>query len=171
MADRLFVSGDCHYDVDIKKLTTKNFPEQKNLDKDDVVVLMGDIALCWDSGRQDKYIQKWHENKNYSTLCVCGNHDNPKLIKTFPIVEKYGGKVYQITPHVCYAMTGEVYKICSYTCLVINGADSHDREIRTEGVDWWKEERISLEDINRAYKNLEKVNFKVDFIVSNPPYI
>lgn len=128
---------------------------------------MGDAGICWDGGKFDAYCQKWHEEKNYTTLAVAGNHENYDIIKKLPIVEKWGGKVYQVSPHIFYTVSGELYNICGYNCLVINGADSHDKERRKEGRDWWKDERISEEDLKNAYKNLEKVDFKVDFIFSH----
>lgn len=167
MANRLFVSGDCHQDYDWHKLTTQCFPEQKNLDRNDVVILMGDIGLCWDGSKQDRYIQKWHEDKNYTTFCVRGNHDNADLIKQLPLVDKFDGKAYQVSPHVFYAKTGELYNICGYKCLVINGADSMDRWRRKEGVDWWAEETISHEDIVKAKFKLAEIDYKYDFLFSH----
>lgn len=173
MANRLFLTGDCHGDYDWHKLTTPCFPDQKELDRDDVVVIMGDVALCWDGGRSDKYIQNWHENKNYTTFAIAGNHENYDLIKELPIIKKWGGSVRQVTPHVFYACSGEVYNICGYKCLAVNGADSHDvflsdgTRYRTEGENWWAAEQISQEDVGNAFAALSKVDNRVDFVFSH----
>ena len=129
---------------------------------------MGDFGVCWDGGKQDKYIQEWHESKNYTTLAIAGNHENYDIISGLPIVEKWGGKVYQVTPHVFYTITGEVYDIAGYRCLAVNGADSHDREIRKEGINWWSEERITPEQIFNMFNKLDGKNIhKVNFIFSH----
>lgn len=164
---RLFLTGDTHGDYDFHKLTTHCFPVQKELTRDDVVVVMGDFGVCWDGGEQDRYIQSWHENKNYTTFAVRGNHDAVPLIKNLPLVDKFGGKAYQVSPHVFYAKTGELYDICGYKCLIINGADSHDKEIRIEGKNWWADETISHEDIVKAKFKLAEIDYKYDFLFSH----
>ena len=51
----LFVTGDLHGDHDWSKLNTENFPIQKELTKDDYVVVLGDFGAVWDGGKSDKY--------------------------------------------------------------------------------------------------------------------
>ena len=128
---------------------------------------MGDAGICFYGDKSDKYIQKWHESKPYTTFAVRGNHDSTTIIKSLPLVQKFGGLAYEVSPHVYYAKSGEIYNICGYKCLVINGAVSMDAARRREGYDWWADEGISKEDLDNAYKNLEKVDFKVDFIFSH----
>ena len=53
---RVFVTGDTHNMLDWKKLNTSNFPEQKKLTKDDIVIIAGDAGIVWDQGKQDGYI-------------------------------------------------------------------------------------------------------------------
>lgn len=171
---RLFVTGDCHGDYDHHKLTTRLFPDQAELTRDDVVLITGDFGVCWDGGKQDQYIQKWHEDKNYTTLSIAGNHENYDILKTLPVVEKWGGKVMQVTPHVFYTITGEVYNIAGYKCLAINGADSHDRGNRTVGKNWWAEETITktqMADITLGLR--QKGIKKIDFVFTHTggPYV
>ena len=131
------------------------------------MVIMGDAGVCWDGGKQDRYIQRWHENKNYTTLFIRGNHEATDLIKKLPIVDKFNGKVYQVSPHVFYAVSGEIYDICGYRCLAINGADSHDMEIRKAGVNWWADEGVSHEAIVKAKFKLYEYDNKVDFLFAH----
>lgn len=131
------------------------------------MVIMGDAGVCWDGGKQDRYIQKWHENKNYTTLFIRGNHDATDLIKKLPVVDKFNGKVYQVSPHVFYTVSGEIYDICGYRCLAINGADSHDMEIRKAGVNWWADEGVSHEAIVKAKFKLYEYDNKIDFLFSH----
>lgn len=69
---RLFITGDCHGDIDFHKLTSKKFPEGNNLTKNDYVIVCGDMGVVWDGTKQDKYIQKWYESKPWTTLFVDG---------------------------------------------------------------------------------------------------
>ena len=88
----LFITGDTHgsqrahmNDVDgyMHRFNTDSFPEQKELTKDDYVIICGDFGGIWDSNRerveeskQEKYGLKWLENKPFTTLFVPGNHEN-----------------------------------------------------------------------------------------------
>jgi hypothetical protein len=162
--DRL---GDIHQNIDIGKFTTRHFPIQKELDKSDVMIVCGDAGLIWDGSNEDKYWQKWLNEKSFTTFCCLGNHENYNLINEYPIIEIFSGKARQIQPSVFYAISGEIYVINNKSFLFINGADSQDKEWRTEGKSWWPQEQITSTDISHAFYNLEKYDFNVDYIISH----
>ena len=88
----IFVTGDTHgaerigyYSVDgfIPRLNMKSFPEQKELSKQDVVIICGDFGGVWETNRlefkesaKEKYGLDWLEDKPFTTLFVPGNHEN-----------------------------------------------------------------------------------------------
>ena len=41
----IYLTGDLHGSIDISKLNTRNFPEQKIMTKQDYVVILGDFGL------------------------------------------------------------------------------------------------------------------------------
>ena len=69
----IYITGDTHIPIDINKLSTKVFKEQKNLTKDDFLIVCGDFGGVWDGGKHDKYWLDWLQKKNFSTLYVAGN--------------------------------------------------------------------------------------------------
>ena len=82
---RIFITGDTHGDIDYAKLNTRQFKEQKNLTKDDYVIVLGDFGVLWNSytkycpdrlSKRDLNFINWYENKNFTTLWIDGNHDN-----------------------------------------------------------------------------------------------
>lgn len=162
--DRL---GDIHQNIDIGKFTAKRFPIQKELDKSDIMIICGDAGLVWDGSSEDKYWQKWLNEKNFTTFCCLGNHECYPLINEYPVVEIFGGKARQIQPSVFYAISGEIYVINNKSFLFINGADSRDKDLRIEGKSWWPQEQITSKDISHAFYNLEKYDFSVDYIISH----
>ena len=162
--DRL---GDLHQNIDICKLAVSCFPVQKELDKSDVMIICGDAGLVWDSSNEDKYWQKWLNEKNFTTFCCLGNHECYPLINEYPVVEIFGGKARQIQSSVFYAVSGEIYTINGKKMLFINGTDSHDKEWRTEGKSWWPQEQITEAEIDNALENLSGHNFQVDYIISH----
>lgn len=163
----IYVTGDTHQNINIKKLTTDFFPEQKFMNKNDYVIVCGDFGCVWDNSNSDKYWQRWFNNKNFTTLFVDGNHENFNLIKQYPISEWNGGKVQFITPSIIHLMRGEIYNIDEYSFFAMGGASSHDIEFRTENISWWKDELPNDQEYENAFKNLKKHNNKVDFIISH----
>lgn len=70
----IYVTGDTHQNINIKKLTIDFFPEQKFMTKNDYVIICGDFGCVWNGSNSDKYWQRWFDNKNFTTLFVDGNH-------------------------------------------------------------------------------------------------
>lgn len=163
----IYVTGDTHQNINIKKLTIDFFPEQKFMTKNDYVIICGDFGCVWNGSYSDKYWQRWFDNKNFTTLFVDGNHENFNLIKQYPISEWNGGKVQFITPSIIHLMRGEIYNIDGYSFFAMGGASSHDIEFRTENISWWRDELPNDQEYENAFKNLEKHNNKVDFIISH----
>ena len=60
----IYITGDTHIPVDIGKLSTKRFPEQKEMTKSDYVIICGDFGGVWDGSNEEKYWIKWLKNKN-----------------------------------------------------------------------------------------------------------
>lgn len=171
MNGRLFVTGDIHQSVDIHKLSSSNFKIKNDLTKNDILVITGDIGLVWNYGQtpfgEEKYWRNWLNNKPWTTFCTLGNHEAYNLIETFPIVEFCGGKARKISDSIYYEIRGEIYNLNGKICLSLGGAESMDKEFRTEGVSWWSQEQITEDDIRRARKNLKRYNYKVDYIFTH----
>ena len=171
MNGRLFVTGDIHQSVDIHKLSSSNFKIKNDLTKNDILVITGDIGLVWNYGQtpfgEEKYWRNWLNNKPWTTFCTLGNHEAYNLIETFPIVEFCGGRARKITDSIYYEIRGEIYNLNGKICLSLGGAESMDKEFRTEGISWWPQEQITEDDIRRARKNLRRYNYKVDYIFTH----
>ena len=88
----VFVTGDTHgphpfgyksVDGFMKRFHKDNFSEQKNLTKNDFVIICGDFGGIWDCNRfitgesdDEKFSLDWLENRPFTTLFVPGNHEN-----------------------------------------------------------------------------------------------
>ena len=167
MINVIWVTGDTHAPLDISKLNTTNWPEQKTLSKEDVLIITGDFGGVWDGSKTDKCWLDWFEKKKMTVVFCDGNHENFDLLNQYPVVEWMGGKVHQIRPTVFHLMRGEIYRIQEKTFFVLGGADSHDKDRRTEGINWWKEEHPSEEEIEYARQKLERINWEVDVVVTH----
>lgn len=163
----IYITGDVHQSHDIRKLNTRSWPEQKNLTRDDYLIVCGDMGIVWDDSQSDRYWRDWLEDKPFTTLFVDGNHENHRLLATYPVDEWNGGKIHKIRPHVYHLMRGQVFTINGIKVFTMGGASSHDKEYRTEGVSWWPEELPSDEEYVEAEKNLEANDWEMDLVVSH----
>lgn len=164
---KLLITGDTHGQTDIGKLTTKRFPFQKELTKDDVLVVLGDWGAIWYGDQRDNYMLKWWEQKPWTTFVVLGNHCNYDAIEKLPLDTAFGAPVRRISDSIVIAETGNIYTICDKKCLVLNGANSHDMWCRKAGVNWWAQEAITQDAANKALDSLAKVNNEIDYFFTH----
>ena len=161
----LYVTGDTHGGLNMRKLESKRFPEWKKFTKNDYVVVMGDFGI-WQNKRAYNFLF-WLEGKPFTTLFVEGNHEDYNFLKTFPDVDMFGGAVRKISDSIFQLKRGEVYTINGYKVFSFGGARSIDRSNRQEGVDWFPEEESTYEEEHNALNNLAKHNNQVDLIFAH----
>ena len=164
---RIYITGDTHCDIDWNKLNTSNFPEQKQMTKDDCVLIAGDFGGVWGMDKTDRYIIKTYESRNFTTLFVDGNHENHDALSEYPVEEWNGGKIHRISDTVIHLMRGQVYEIGGRKIFTMGGAQSTDMAGRKEGISWWAKELPSDEEYEEAFNNLKAHDFRVDYIVTH----
>ena len=171
--NRLFLTGDTHGDINIKKLSYRNFPLGRELDKNDCICILGDFGCIWNLDKGDNYWLNWLESRPFTTLFLPGNHENYPLLRSFPEEQWYGGTIRRIRPSVIMLERGEIFNIANATFFCMGGARSVDKVYRKEGKSWWPDEMPSYEEYQRATSNLERVSFQVTYILTHcgPNYI
>ena len=154
----IYITGDTHGGYDVDTILRRDF------NKDDVLIICGDFGYIFQINK--RYYEVEQLDRDYFLECVdCtvlwvdGNHENFERINQLPIEEKYGGKVHKVTDNCYHLIRGEKYDINGYKFLAIGGAESHDMHRRTEFVNWWKEESIIDEDIEKAIANSKDIDF------------
>lgn len=144
--NKLFVVGDLHGGVEgeLSFLDKKHFPEQSELTKEDIVFQLGDFGLVWYYPEcMDKYKKDFHKanelaDKNFTTFVIPGNHENYDLINSLPLIEKFGGMVYELKLRknsIFFAKRGEIYTINDKKIFTFSGATSafeHNRFTREQ---------------------------------------
>jgi hypothetical protein len=170
--NRIFVTGDTHGGQvgDAKKLTTRNFPEGKNLDKGDFVIVVGDFGYVWalnEPSKEELHNYKWFNERPWTTLFVDGNHENFDRLDFLPEEEMFGGKVGKLSDTIYHLKRGEIYTIAGRKILTMGGGMSIDKIYRTENISWWKEEAPSEKDYVNCLDNLRDHDNKVDVILTH----
>lgn len=149
--------------------THGEFRKIPKLPNENKLIVLGDFGFVWYNRFHSKYKcqQKNLLNFKNKTLVVLGNHENYSVIESLPIIEKYGGKVRKCTNNIFFLMNGEVYIIEDKKFFVMGGAKSVDRNNRIENVSWWGQELPTTSDYENGLANLEKHDYKVDYILSH----
>ena len=186
----IYITGDTH--SDFTRFTEEQFQIQSEMTKNDYVIICGDFGGVWtfeeESSRKKEALDRLN-NKNFTTLFVDGNHENyTRLYNDYPVEEWHGGKVHKIRDYVLHLMRGEIFGIDGKKFFVFGGAKSHDiqdgilnldveekiYEYRKRGAyfrirdfSWWNLELPTNEEMTNGIKNLEKVNYKVDYIITH----
>ena len=163
----IYITGDTHIPVDVQKLNSRRFAEQKQLTENDFVIICGDFGGVWDNSNEEHYWRKWLEKKKFTTLFADGNHENFEMLNKFPEIEFYGGKAHKISDKIIHLMRGQFFDIDGLKIFTFGGANSHDKEHRKEGKNWWKEEMPSKEEYETAFKNLELNQWKADVVITH----
>ena len=196
----VFLTGDIH--SNIHRFSTDVFYEQKEFsgNKDDnTIIVCGDFGIVWNATetKEEEWKLNWLEDKPFTTVFVCGNHDNHPRIAMYPVKEWNGGLVHEIRPHVLHLIRGEIYTIEGKRFFAFGGASSHDiqdgildpadfndydefrktwkkwdkeyRMFRVKGLTWWDTELPNQDEMTDGISNLEEYNWKVDYIITHSP--
>ena len=161
----IFITGDTHGFHDFPKLQ-RFATEHPELSESDYMIIAGDFGGVWSEKTLEKDLAPY-QNLPCTVLFIDGNHENFDLLERYPIEVWNGGKIHRITDKIIHLMRGQVYQIDGRSFFTFGGATSIDKYMRREGLEWWPQERPTDADIIEANKNLEKVGFEVDFIVTH----
>lgn len=185
----IFVTGDTHGDW-MTRLNSRSFPEGVELTKDDYVIICGDFGL-WHDTKEERYNLEWLDNKPFTTLFVCGNHENYDRLYEYSVEKWCGGKIHKICSSVFHLMRGQVFDIQGKRFFTFGGASSHDvqdgilepddpriskwyrdydKMFRINHTSWWKEELPSEEEMTEGMMNLKQNGSQVDYIITHSPY-
>lgn len=187
---KLYITGDTHNDF--TRFSAEEFPEQKELTKEDIVIICGDFGGIWDQeeSKSEKWWLNWLNNKPFTTVFVDGNHENHDRLDAMPTIFWKGGEIHQIRPTVFHLKRGQVFDFDGYKVFAMGGAKSHDikdgvlyrndpkialwkydptKLFRINKVSWWDREMPSNKEYKVALENLYAHNYNVDLIVSHCP--
>lgn len=188
----IFITGDTH--SDFRRFSAECFPEQKEMTRDDYVIICGDFGGVWNwqgESKEEAYWLNWLENKPFTTLFVDGNHECFPRLYSYPVIEWHGGCVHQVREHILHLMRGEIFEINGCSFFAFGGARSHDiqggilepddpnlkekcKKLDKEWVSyrinhrsWWEEEMPNQAEKGKGLSHLEEHGNQVDFIITH----
>lgn len=138
------------------------------LDENDTLIVLGDFGFIWDNSLELErtMLDALEKALPYTIAFVDGNHENFPMIQELETIEEWnGGRIGRISKNIIHLLRGEVYNLNGKKVGVCGGADSIDISWRTQGISWWPEERIGVQDVQNF---LEKTkNTKLDLVLTH----
>ena len=189
----IYLTGDTHGGFE-RRFNMHNFPGQREMTRDDYVIICGDFGGVWDAdgeSKQEKHWLDWFSQKNFTLLFIDGNHENFERLNEYPVVKWHGGKVHEIRTNILHLMRGQVFEIDGKMIFTFGGASSHDitggilekedpqfkkkkkqldREYisyRINHVSWWEQEMPSEAEMEEGKRNLKAHDYIVDYIITH----
>lgn len=157
---KIFICGDIHG-------WWGQFNIMLNKKNPDIIIQCGDFGW-WphfhNSRNFDGTRKPWNQhgikNPNTKIYWCDGNHENHEdlLIK----VKEHGRVPIEVMPNVFYMPRASTLELPNgMKLLFMGGAESIDKESRTQGVSWWPEETINQSDIYAL------PDIKIDAVISH----
>lgn len=147
--------GDIHGDFCYLPTLLKDIP------KDATIIQVGDFGF-WPNLYRGHYVDGWEQ---YWAQCewegkfyfIDGNHESHPDLQYSEITE--------VWPGAHFIPRGHVMEIDGLTIGFMGGAASIDSLYRTEGHDWFREERITQEQFDAMYN----MDVELDLLVTHTP--
>ncbi len=163
----IFITGDTHIPIDMKKLQEEYFPVQSTMTKDDYLIICGDFGGVWDRSKEREEILNGLAEKPFTILFIDGNHENFDILDKMPVSKWHGGKVHFVRDTIIHLMRGQIYSIDGLSFFTMGGGSSSDKAFRIPHRSWWKQEMPNDVEKQTALDNLEKVGNQVDYIITH----
>lgn len=191
----IWITGDTH--GDFSRFSTRNFPAQREMTRDDTVIICGDFGGVWRDSPEERAKLNELAARPFTTVFVDGNHENmDRLSFQYDITDFHGAKAHIIRKNIFHIMRGEIVTLEGKTFWCFGGAQSHDisdgiidpvnfpskeamrrylrmldaaglRLYRIKGVSWWPEEMPDATEMAHGLETLARHGNHVDYIVSH----
>ncbi len=162
MITDIFLTGDTHGKIDIKKVL--------NFNKKCYLIILGDFGLTWYTKDNKEYEYQEYlldeiNKKPFITLFIDGNHENFTTLNKLPEQKMFGGNVGMLRERVIHLKRNQIYKIANKSFYVHGGGLSIDKHLRIEGISWWREELPTTKELNDAFDYINGQT--VDYILTH----
>lgn len=158
----IYVTGDIHGDI-------SRFKEKplRGLKRKDTLIVLGDFGFLWNGSKEEQKALKWLTKRRYQLLFLDGCHDNYDMLAQYPAQAYCGGQARHIGGNLYQLVRGGVFEIEGKKLLCIGGGESHDKEDRDEGFNWWRAELPDQAEMTACSEHLEYLGNQVDYVLTH----
>ena len=135
------------------------------------IIALGDFGLNFYLNKTDEKKKAMLQNRGYIYYLVRGNHEaRPEDLPNIKSIwdDEICGHVWieEAYPNIRYLKDGHSYKFGDYSCLVLGGAYSVDKEYRLLNKwPWFYNEMLTQDEMDNILETVKGANF--DFILSH----
>lgn len=154
--------GDLHSCLDRAEMVAELAKDWKCKE----IIQVGDWGYKWPTSDTSMELSKILEKYSMPMRFIDGNHElHPELRALPEEVEE------NLAPFLTYQHRGTIKEFDDGTTMVfLGGAPSIDREMRVKDVNWWEEEYITEDDVEKALQHQgRKVHILVTHDCAVPP--
>lgn len=160
----IYITGDTHGDTE---RISKN--ELSMLGTDDTLIICGDFGFLWNNDSKENQFLNKLEKRKYNICFVDGMHENFPVLNNLPVVIWHGGRVHKLRDNVFHLMRGQIFEIEGKTIFTMGGGEDPEMDLQ-ENFDITERKEIPTpQEMLTGVSNLEKRNYKVDYIVTHEP--
>lgn len=141
---RMVIAGDWHGDLQHATFVV----DRASFQGIDTVLQVGDFGFGWpgDDPRLLQRLSRRLVKRGVHLLFIRGNHDNTVWLDE---LDRDEDGLANAVPHVRYVPDGARFMVNGVRFGALGGARSVDRDLRTEGRDWWPGEEARPSDLER----------------------
>ena len=158
----IYITADTHGE-------RERFEEKavRRLNKGDTLIVLGDFGFLWDGSKAEQKKLAWLARRRYRILFLDGCHDNYDLLREYPVEPFCGGKARHIAGNLYQVVRGSVLEIEGKRLLCFGGGESFDKEDLDEGLNWWRAELPTSDELDWCEENLAACGGRVDYVLTH----
>lgn len=154
----IFITADTH--GELERLTDRKL---KFIKKYDTLIVLGDFGFVWNGDRQQEKNLKKIAKLPFRVLFIDGYNENFAALQQYPDTVYHGAQAKEICPgQVYYIKRGQVLETDDMKILCFGGADDYIDDV-------FSDYPPSQADFDTCTANLEKHNWKVDYVLTHSP--
>ncbi len=160
----IYITGDIHGDTE--RLSKA---ELSMLKKNDTVIICGDFGFIWNNDLRESQILNRLEKRKYNICFIDGTHENFNVLNEMPVAIWNGGRVHKIRSNIFHLMRGQVYEIEGKKLFTMGGGEDPEYDLQENDDQLTRKEIPTSQEMLTGVSNLEKNEYKVDYIISHEP--
>ncbi len=160
----IYVTGDMH--GDFERFASK---DMKQLKKGDTLLVCGDFGFIWDGSKTEQAVLKKIGKLKFNVCFIDGVHENFSLLTQYPVEAWCGAPAQRINGNLIHLLRGEIYTIEDKAIFAMGGGVCQDDDYRDQDDSRARWELPSKEEFDRAAASIERVNGKIDYIITHEP--
>lgn len=159
---KVLICGDLHGQLNGLEAACQ---KAKNTDCD-LIIQLGDFGFIFNDD-MTVHVEKILSYYQIEMFYLDGNHENFDLMEQMGIYND-SPFLFQVTDHLSYLPRGCRFSLGSASCMAFGGASSIDRAFRSHGIDWWPQEAVTQEQIDKVSDEHVDILFTHD-VPGSPP--